>query len=197
MFLDIHRYPKLPWDTRYSICQDVAEGLSALHSCGVVHGDVKTENVLMKKDARLIAKVADFSHSKLDTGEAGRLPGGTSPFNAPEWKETLPIAALYKTDVFSYGLLMSNILVGMDIFTHFRKFMVQGWDRKACIEAFEQMKKNESLREYITDVLHEQDTDFRVGETRITQLRGLLRLTLQLDPQTRDLEAVKRYFALE
>lgn len=61
---------------------DVVSGLSALHSCGIVHGDVKLDNVLIlpskNNPAMAIAKIADFGHAivlndapKSDSG--GRL----------------------------------------------------------------------------------------------------------------------------
>lgn len=46
---------------------DVVSGLIALHSCGIVHGDVKLDNVLVfpsrDNPALAIAKVADFGHA--------------------------------------------------------------------------------------------------------------------------------------
>lgn len=47
----------------------VAAGLMALHECGIVHGDLKLDNVIVFGDldrpADAIAKIADFSHSIL------------------------------------------------------------------------------------------------------------------------------------
>lgn len=46
---------------------DVASGLSALHTCGIVHGDIKLDTVLVSPSrdtpAKAIAKVADFGHA--------------------------------------------------------------------------------------------------------------------------------------
>lgn len=46
---------------------DVASGLSILHSCGIVHGDMKLDNVLVfpswDRPAKAIAKIADFGHA--------------------------------------------------------------------------------------------------------------------------------------
>lgn len=46
---------------------DVVSGLSALHTCGIVHGDVKLDNVLVvptrDSPAQAIAKIADFGHA--------------------------------------------------------------------------------------------------------------------------------------
>lgn len=46
---------------------DVVSGLSALHSCDIVHGDIKLDNVLVlpsrDNPAMAIAKIADFGHA--------------------------------------------------------------------------------------------------------------------------------------
>jgi serine/threonine protein kinase len=43
---------------------DVAAGLMALHKCGIVHGDLKLDNVLaFQAQDRLIARLCDFDHS--------------------------------------------------------------------------------------------------------------------------------------
>lgn len=46
---------------------DVVSGLSALHSCGIIHGDLKLDNVLVgpsrENPALALAKVADFGHA--------------------------------------------------------------------------------------------------------------------------------------
>lgn len=45
---------------------DVASGLAALHGCGIVHGDVKLDNVLVfpsrENPAQATAKISDFGH---------------------------------------------------------------------------------------------------------------------------------------
>jgi serine/threonine protein kinase len=52
---------------------DVASGLMALHQCGIVHGDVKLDNVVVfhswDRPSATIAKICDFGHSILLTGE--------------------------------------------------------------------------------------------------------------------------------
>ena len=55
---------------------------------GVVHGDIKPQNVLVFKDAitrKITVKVADFGYSTLTVGESGKvfLPK-SRPWNAPE-----------------------------------------------------------------------------------------------------------------
>ena len=38
---------KITWSQRKKLCLDVAAGLSMLHDCGMFHGDLKPENVLI------------------------------------------------------------------------------------------------------------------------------------------------------
>lgn len=67
---------RLSVDQALSIAADVADGLAALHSFGIVHGDLKPANVLLFLDtesatgsepgnqgSRLIAKIGDFGYS--------------------------------------------------------------------------------------------------------------------------------------
>ena len=175
-------------ETKTAISLDTAKGIAALHSCGIVHGDIKTENVLMVESTRWVAKVADFSHSMLDTGGPAKLLGGTPPFNAPEWKQKLSSAGLYKTDVFSFGLVLGSIFVGTDIFEKFTESKRHGWTYEACKKNFEEMKTNENLREYVTNLLYEiDDTDLASRREDISSTRALLDLSLHEDPNERDL----------
>ena len=66
---------------------DVASGLSALHLCGIIHGDIKLDNVLVvhswDRPSKALAKLTDFGHSisiadqSDDKGGEGKRYGGT------------------------------------------------------------------------------------------------------------------------
>lgn len=62
----------------------VAEGLAAVHAAGLIHCDVKPDNVLVAEDGRVL--VADFGFAVLARSEAqhGQLTGGTPRYMAPE-----------------------------------------------------------------------------------------------------------------
>jgi len=96
------------------VCLDVANGLSVLHECCIVHSDVKADNVLLfstdaKGGSGLTAKIADFGFSIVEHGSGARLPGGTFPWYAPEWRDWIPARNLAKTDVYSFGLLVWRV----------------------------------------------------------------------------------------
>lgn len=55
--------------TKMAFGGDVASGLMVLHHCGIVHGDLKLDNVIvfpsLDRPAGYIAKISDFGHSIL------------------------------------------------------------------------------------------------------------------------------------
>jgi serine/threonine protein kinase len=117
-FLQTHL--TLEFRQRLSLCRDTAMGLSALHQCGVVHGDLKPPNVLICRSTHSIdsgswvAKLADFGASVLDVGEnqRGLLSMGSFPWEAPEFSQRLTRNGLLLTDVYSLGLLFWTVMSG-------------------------------------------------------------------------------------
>lgn len=110
---------------KFQLCYDIANGLKALHECGIVHGDVKSENVLVFDHERgYIAKLCDFGCAVITTPTSQgtvdplcRLPGGTIPWRAPEASEAIYRSKLHLTDVYSFGLLIWKVLMdGRDPF---------------------------------------------------------------------------------
>ncbi|KAI4196716.1 MAG: hypothetical protein LQ350_006362 [Teloschistes chrysophthalmus] len=96
-------------DWKHLLCLDVARGLSALHASGLVHGDVKADNVLIcrHRNRKYIAKVSDFGFSIVSATEADAIwMGGTVPWQAPEVKAgPIRLETAKQTDIYSFGLL--------------------------------------------------------------------------------------------
>ncbi|KAK7042913.1 hypothetical protein VNI00_008649 [Paramarasmius palmivorus] len=103
---------QLSFAEKKKLCYDVSKGLSIIHACGIVHGDLKHENVLIfankVKDAKVgyVAKLGDFGGSVMDIETEGSLPMGTPPYDAPESRMKLDAEAMKRTDVYSLGLLV-------------------------------------------------------------------------------------------
>lgn len=161
----------------------------------------------MFESTRWRAKVADFSHSMLETRQADQtgqqyfLVGGTQQYSAPEWKTKLSTASLFKTDVFSYGLILGSVIVGSDIFDKFCEAKRHGRTMEECRHNFDLMKQSNKLRKYIIDLLYwADDTDLASRHDDISSTQVLLDLSLQHDPTKRDLEQIiielTRYLAL-
>ncbi|KAJ0414707.1 kinase-like domain-containing protein [Aspergillus carlsbadensis] len=56
-----------PFRTKEILASDIASGLMALHKCGIIHGDLKLDNVLvvpsLDRPCMATARIADFGHS--------------------------------------------------------------------------------------------------------------------------------------
>ncbi|MCB9596152.1 MAG: serine/threonine protein kinase [Sandaracinaceae bacterium] len=101
-------------DDALEIGAQLADGLHAVHQLGVVHRDVKPQNVfLSRKDGRLHVKLVDFGIAKTFFGEALTMPGltvGTPEFMAPEQAMGQEVDG--RTDVFALGAVLFNIATG-------------------------------------------------------------------------------------
>jgi serine/threonine-protein kinase len=92
------------------IAAQIAAGLSAAHTLGVVHRDVKPANVILTSSG---AKVIDFgiaaTAGAAEVGPDGSILG-TLSYVAPE--RLLGRAVLPPADMFSFGVLLFNLLTG-------------------------------------------------------------------------------------
>ncbi|MCJ1469193.1 hypothetical protein MMC07_007826 [Pseudocyphellaria aurata] len=114
--------PDLPFDLKQKLCCDVAKGLSVLHACGFIHGDLRHEKVLVfethDSHSPYTAKLADFGGSVMDNPEEkSRFPRtGTWPYNPPEPVHDLSIDGFKQSDVYCFGLLVWRAMAdGKDI----------------------------------------------------------------------------------
>ena len=112
-FLERSHKP-LPYHTEVNLCHDIALALSYLHSNGIVHRDLSSNNVLLIAGSR--AKVTDFGMVKLydvNHSTANLTPltlcPGTMAYMAPEALGEPPICT-DKLDSFSLGVLSVQIM---------------------------------------------------------------------------------------
>jgi serine/threonine protein kinase len=73
----------LPLDRALFYLEQVCSGLAHAHKCGVIHRDIKPQNLLLTGD-KLTVKIADFGVARLESHEGAITRVGTSVYSAPE-----------------------------------------------------------------------------------------------------------------
>jgi eukaryotic-like serine/threonine-protein kinase len=98
------------------VTRDVADALEHAHGCGVVHRDLKPDNIMLRSGACL--KVLDFGIAKV-VGEVGLTSANTfigSPaYSAPEMIDSSSID--HRADLYSLGVILYEMLAGRPPFT--------------------------------------------------------------------------------
>ena len=92
------------------VAQDVCRALSAVHHAGLVHGDVKAENIIREDGGRIV--LTDFGsgqHLQADTVEIARRTG-TPLYLAPEGLLGAPHSVA--TDTYAVGVLLFHLVTG-------------------------------------------------------------------------------------
>src|SRR5262245_27094703 len=73
----------LPIQRALHYLEQVCSGLAHAHKCGVIHRDIKPQNLLLTADKEIV-KIADFGVARLDATEGAITRVGTNIYSAPE-----------------------------------------------------------------------------------------------------------------
>jgi TolB-like protein/Flp pilus assembly protein TadD len=114
----LRREVQLPVEEAVGLVREAADALDYAHEHGVVHRDVKPENILL---ARGHARVADFGVARaVDAGSGGKLTEtglavGTPAYMAPEQATGGRLDG--RTDVYALGCVLYEMLAGQPPYT--------------------------------------------------------------------------------
>jgi serine/threonine protein kinase len=105
------RLPFAKANDALSIAVHIGEALQAAHAKGIVHRDIKADNIMLTSTGQ--AKVMDFGLAKLKgslklTRTSGTI--GTLAYMAPEQIQGGEVDA--RSDIFSFGVVLFEMLIG-------------------------------------------------------------------------------------
>lgn len=109
------RVNALPLSCGLALARRLLQGLIAAHANGIIHRDLKSENILIRSDG--IAKISDFGLAKMLEAESitsGRHVLGTVRSMSPEQAIGKPVD--HRSDLFSLGTLLYEIFTGLSPF---------------------------------------------------------------------------------
>src|SRR5688572_322299 len=114
----MERDKRIPWPDSLTIIRGVLAGLKHAHDKGVVHRDIKPDNIfLARKDGAQVIKILDFGIAKLYAGNAddpamtrAGLTVGTPAYLSPE--QAVGGAITPATDLYSTSVVLYEMLTG-------------------------------------------------------------------------------------
>ena len=107
---------RFPWEIALFVGREALTGLAAAHAKGVVHRDIKPQNIMWTSEGGV--KIGDFGISHADASHASHPTGtvvGTPAHMSPEQARGEELDA--RTDLFSTGTVLYELLCGYNPFT--------------------------------------------------------------------------------
>ncbi len=112
-FLDIINDHDYTTDELLVLYDRLVEVVKAMHAAGVVHGDLKPDNVMVRPNGEVV--IIDFGHSIVEVTADTPDPGydiGTAEYVPPEGSAAG--LGLFKCDLYSMGVILYDVLMRRD-----------------------------------------------------------------------------------
>ncbi|TWU01619.1 serine/threonine-protein kinase [Neorhodopirellula pilleata] len=105
--LDDRLKSRMSFDTAFDFGSQLLDAVAYAHSCGIIHCDIKPENILLFDDGTL--RLGDFGIAKAAQKTISSAGTGTLGYMAPEQAMGKPST---RADVFSIGLILYRMFSG-------------------------------------------------------------------------------------
>lgn len=126
--MTLQRQQLLTLEQKIGVLLQIAEGLQAIHKAGLIHADVKPQNIWVTPDYQI--KVLDLGIARVPTDHAPKQPDptgstsgnddkgsppafssmGSENYASPEQKAGQPLEA--RSDIYSFGVMSFELLAG-------------------------------------------------------------------------------------
>lgn len=111
--LALSRHHPLSIEKTLFYLEQVCSGLAHAHQCGVIHRDIKPQNLLLTTDKKIV-KIADFGVARLEASEGAITRVGTNIYSAPEHN---PLVQTSQLDTGSLLATAVNLTPSADIYS--------------------------------------------------------------------------------
>ena len=109
----IKRIGRVPQDKAIEIARQLCAGLAAVHDRGVLHRDLKPQNIMLDEQGEV--RITDFGIAALAGEVSGReAMSGTPAYMSPEQLEGQELTL--KSDIYSLGLVLYEVFTGKKAF---------------------------------------------------------------------------------
>jgi serine/threonine protein kinase len=107
------RHQPFSLDRALFYLEQVCSGLAHAHNCGVIHRDIKPQNLLLTADGQTV-KIADFGVAKIEESEGAITRVGTNVYAAPEHN---PLVQTGPLDTSSLAISQRHLTPAADIYS--------------------------------------------------------------------------------
>ncbi|CAI2170749.1 13593_t:CDS:2 [Funneliformis geosporum] len=134
---EVYNEYDISWTAKVTIALDICRGITFLHSCSILHHDIRCENIMVT--ARLEPKITNFEYARLTTDSTSNLTNITEIVHwlAPEKLRNANTQSYnMKCEVFSFGMLLWELA--------FEKIPYERWEM-AKIKEYVLSNKREKI----------------------------------------------------